>query len=239
MIHPQAADKKRPASSAGARWRVLLVDDHPIVREGLATRVEMEGDMIVSGMAETADQAIALIQKSEPDIVVTDLSLSGRPGLELIKDIRASWTALPILVLSIHDEDLWAERVLRAGAQGYVMKSHATEKVMEAMRRVLAGGLWLSEHMSSALLGRLSHHRKPNVQGMPLSTLSDRELEVFQMIGRGLSVKEIAQQLFLSSKTVEVHREHIKEKLGMRSSAELLRYAVVHTLEEPKYPPME
>lgn len=190
--------------------------------------------MIVSGMAETADQAVELIQKAEPDIVVTDLSLSGRPGLELIKEIRASWPALPVLVLSIHDEELWAERVLRAGAQGYVMKSHATEKVMEAMRRVLAGGLWLSEHMNSALLGRLTHHRQADMHGMPLSTLSDRELEVFQMIGRGLSVKEIAQQLFLSSKTVEVHREHIKEKLGLRSSAELLRYAVVHTLEEPK-----
>jgi len=190
--------------------------------------------MSVTGMAETADQAIGLIQKAEPDIVVTDLSLSGRPGLELIKEIRASWPALPVLVLSIHDEDLWAERVLRAGAQGYIMKSHATERVMEAMRRVLAGGLWLSEHMSSTLLGRLTHHRQPTVQGMPLSTLSDRELEIFQMIGLGLSVKEIAQQLFLSAKTVEVHREHIKEKLGLRSSAELLRYAVVHTLEEPK-----
>jgi DNA-binding NarL/FixJ family response regulator len=105
---------------------------------------------------------------------------------------------------------------------------------MEAMRRVLAGGLWLSDNMSSTLLGRLTHHRQPAVQGMPLSTLSDRELEIFQMIGLGLSVKEIAQHLFLSSKTVEVHREHIKEKLGLRSSAELLRYAVVHTLEEPK-----
>lgn len=194
----------------------------------------MEGDMVVTGMAETADQAIELIKKSEPDIVITDLSLSGRPGLELIKDIRTSWPALAILVLSIHDEELWAERVLRAGAQGYVMKSHATEKVMEAIRRILAGGLWLSDNMNTALLGRLTHHRQALPAEMPLSTLSDRELEVFQMIGLGLSVKEIAQQLFLSSKTVEVHREHIKEKLGMRSSAELLRYAVVHTLEEPK-----
>jgi len=234
MNHPQAAEKKRPTNSSQARWRVLLVDDHPIVREGLATRIEMEGDMVVSGMAETADQALDLIRQAEPDIVITDLSLSGRPGLELIKEIRASWAALPVLVLSIHDEELWAERVLRAGAQGYVMKSHATEKVMEAMRRVLAGGMWLSDNMSSTLLGRLTHHRQPPIHGMPLSTLSDRELEVFQMIGTGLSVKEIAQQLFLSAKTVEVHREHIKEKLGMRSSAELLRYAVVHTLEELK-----
>ena len=190
--------------------------------------------MIVAGMAETADQAIDFIQKSEPDIVVTDLSLSGRPGLELIKDIRTAWPALPILVLSIHDEELWAERILRAGAQGYVMKSHATKKVMEAIRRVLAGGIWLSEHMSSTLLGRLTHHRQPVTQAIPLANLSDRELEIFQMIGRGLSVKEIAQQLFLDSKTVEVHREHIKDKLGFRSGAELLRYAVIHTLEEPK-----
>jgi DNA-binding NarL/FixJ family response regulator len=154
--------------------------------------------------------------------------------LELIKDIRTTRPSLPILVLSIHDEDLWAERVLRAGAQGYVMKSHATERVMEAIRRVLGGGVWLSDHMSSALLGRLAHRRQPVTPEMPLATLSDRELEVFQMLGRGLSVKEIAAQLFLSSKTVEVHREHIKEKLGMRSSAELLRYAVVHTIEESK-----
>jgi DNA-binding NarL/FixJ family response regulator len=233
MNHPQPADsRKRPLSSARPRSRVLLVDDHPIVREGLATRIEMEGDMVVSDMAETADQAIERIQKEEPDIVVTDLSLSGRPGLELIKDIRTHWPGLPILVLSIHDEELWAERVLRAGAQGYVMKSQATEKVLEAIRRVLAGGLWLSEHMSSALLGRLTSRRQTVTRDTPLSRLSDRELEIFQMIGLGLSVKEIAQQLFLSSKTVEVHREHVKEKLGMRSSAELLRFAVIHTLEE-------
>ena len=211
----------------------MLVDDHPIVREGLTARIEMEGDMVVIGMAETADQALESIKKEEPDIVVTDLSLSGRPGLELIKDIRVGWPSLPILVLSIHDEDLWAERVLRAGAQGYVMKAHATEKVMEAIRRVLAGGLWLSEHMNSYLLGRLTHGR-PTTTGTPLATLSDRELEVFQMIGRGLSVKEIATQLFLSAKTVDVHRDHIKEKLGIRSSAELLRYAVIQTLEEPR-----
>jgi len=211
----------------------LLVDDHPIVREGLTARIEMEGDMVVSAMAETADQALEAIKKEEPDIVVTDLSLSGRPGLELIKDIRVGWPSLPILVLSIHDEDLWAERVLRAGAQGYVMKAHATEKVMEAVRRVLAGGLWLSEHMNSYLLGRLTHGR-PAETGTPLATLSDRELEVFQMIGRGLSIKEIATQLFLSAKTVDVHRDHIKEKLGIRSSAELLRYAVIQTLEEPR-----
>jgi DNA-binding NarL/FixJ family response regulator len=210
----------------------LLVDDHPIVREGLGARIEMEGDMMVCAMAENADQALESIEHSEPDIVVTDLSLSGRPGIELVKDIRTKWPSLPILVLSIHDEDLWAERVLRAGAQGYVMKAHATEKVIEAIRKVLAGGVWLSDSMNASLLGRLTHGRNA-ASGTPLAKLSDRELEIFQMIGRGLSVKEIALQLFLSSKTVEVHREHVKEKLGLRSSAELLRYAVTYTLEEP------
>lgn len=211
----------------------MLVDDHPIVREGLAARIEMEGDMIVCAMAENADQALEAIAANEPDIVVTDLSLSGRPGMELIKDIRTARPSLPILVLSIHDEDLWAERVLRAGAQGYVMKARATEKVMEAIRRVLAGGVWLSDELNSSLLGRLTHGRL-TASGTPLAKLSDRELEIFQMIGRGLSIKEIAMQLFLSSKTVEVHREHVKEKLGIRSSAELLRYAVTYTLEEPR-----
>jgi DNA-binding NarL/FixJ family response regulator len=208
-----------------------LVDDHPIVREGLAARIELEGDLIVCGMAATAEHGMELVAQLGPDIVVTDLSLSGKPGLELIKDIRAARPLLPILVLSIHDEDLWAERVLRAGAQGYVMKAQATEKVMEAIHRVLAGGMWLSERMSSLLLGRLTQGRN-TPSGSPLAALSDRELEVFQMIGRGLSMKEIAAQLYLSAKTIEVHREHIKEKLGLKSSADLLRYAVTYTLEE-------
>jgi DNA-binding NarL/FixJ family response regulator len=233
MNSPQTLVKKPCPPGAKPKLRVLLVDDHPIVREGLAARIEMEGDMTVCYMAQTADEAMEMINSSEPDIVVTDLSLSGRPGLELIKDIRAARPTLPVLVLSIHDEELWAERVLRAGAQGYVMKAQATEKVMEAIRRVLGGGVWLSEHMSSLLLGRLTAGHAA-ASGTPLSALSDRELEVFQMIGRGLSIKEIAAQLFLSAKTVEVHREHIKEKLGLKGSAELLRYAVTYTLEEHK-----
>jgi DNA-binding NarL/FixJ family response regulator len=220
---------RQPAE--GPRCRVLLVDDHPIVREGLAARIELEGNLLVCGMAATAEHAMDLVSQMNPDIVVTDLSLTGKPGLELIKDIRAARPTLPILVLSIHDEDLWAERVLRAGAQGYVMKAQATEKVMEAIHRVLSGGVWISERMSSLLLGRLTQGRN-TPSGSPLAPLSDRELEVFQMIGRGLSMKEIAGQLHLSAKTIEVHREHIKEKLGLKSSAELLRYAVTYTLEE-------
>ncbi len=227
LIKKPAPKPLTPSSKA----RLLLVDDHPIVREGLAARIEMEGDMTVCAMAETANQAADEIANHNPDLVVVDLSLSGKPGLELIKDIRVTRPTLPILVLSIHDEDVWAERVLRAGAQGYIMKSQATENVMSAIRRVLSGGVWLSDHMSSSLLGRLAGGRVVN-SGTPLATLSDRELEVFHMIGRGLSVKEIAVQLNLSAKTVDVHREHIKEKLSLKSSAELLRYAVIYTLEE-------
>jgi DNA-binding NarL/FixJ family response regulator len=208
------------------------VDDHPIVREGLTARIELEGEMTVCAMAESAQEAMQKVEETNPDIVITDLSLSGKPGLELIKDLRAARPTLPILVLSIHDEDLWAERVLRAGAQGYVMKAQATDKVMDAIRRVLAGGLWLSERMNATLLGRIAQGRERGASS-PLASLSDRELEVFQMIGQGLSMKEIAAHLFLSAKTVEVHREHIKEKLGLKSSAELLRYAVTHALGEP------
>ena len=232
MNQIQSMPKKQPLSKGKADCRVLLVDDHPIVREGLAARMELEGDMSVCGLAESASQAMDLINETSPDIVITDLSLSGKPGLELIKDIRAARPSLPILVLSIHDEELWAERVLRAGAQGYVMKAQATEKVMDAIRRVLAGGVWLSERMNSAVLGRLAQGQT-KVSDTPLVVLSDRELEVFQMIGQGLSVKEIAAHLYLSAKTVEVHREHIKEKLGLKSSAELLRYAVTYALGGP------
>jgi DNA-binding NarL/FixJ family response regulator len=215
------------------RSRVLLVDDHPIVREGLMARIELEGDLTVCAMAESAQEAMRKLPEANPDLVVTDLSLSGKPGLELVKEIRAQRPTLPILVLSIHDEELWAERVIRAGAQGYVMKAQATDKVMDAIRRVLAGGLWLSEKMNAALLGRIAQGRSQGASS-PLAGLSDRELEVFQMIGQGLSMKEIAAHLFLSAKTVEVHREHIKEKLGLKSSADLLRYAVTHALGEPQ-----
>ncbi|MGA3067125.1 MAG: response regulator transcription factor [Tepidisphaeraceae bacterium] len=163
--------------------RILLVDDHPIVREGLTARIELEGDLTVCAMAESAEEAMRQVQETNPDVVITDLSLSGKPGLELIKELRALRPTLPILVLSIHDEDLWAERVLRAGAQGYVMKAQATDKVMDALRRILAGGVWLSERMNASLLGRITQGRSLAATS-PLAHLSDRELEVFQMIGQ-------------------------------------------------------
>jgi DNA-binding NarL/FixJ family response regulator len=222
--------KKPAAQSDKSRSRILLVDDHPVVREGLEVRINQEPDLLVCGLTGDAQQAMELIPQLHPDLVITDLSLEGKPGLELVKDLERAHPSLPVIVLSIHDENLWAERVLRAGAEGYIMKSQATQKVVDAIRTVLGGGIWVSDRMNSMLLQKLTRKRIETA-GSPLDQLSDRELEIFQMIGNGLTLREIAAKLFLSMKTVEVHREHIKEKLGLKSSAELIRYAVTHALD--------
>jgi DNA-binding NarL/FixJ family response regulator len=216
---------------AGSKASVLLVDDHPIVREGLAMRLDEEADIAVCAVAADAHEALARVGELEPDLVITDLSLGGRPGLELVKDLAAQHPSLPVLVLSIHDETLWAERVLRAGARGYIMKSQATQKVVDAVRRVLSGGIWVSDAVNEMLLRRVAGKRKAAAGESSLETLTDRELEIYQMIGQGLTVREIAAKLYLSTKTVEVHRENIKEKLKLRSAMELIRHAVTHLLE--------
>jgi DNA-binding NarL/FixJ family response regulator len=213
------------------KHRILLVDDHPIVREGLAQFINNESDLHVSGMASSASQALELIAESQPDLVVTDLSLTGKPGLELVKELAVRYPSLPVLVLSIHDETLWAERVLRAGAEGYIMKSQATGQIVAAIRHVLGGEIWVSEQVNAILLQKQIRNNKP-LQGSPLDQLSDRELEVFQCIGRGMSMKEIAGVFHLSSKTVDVHRDHIREKLRVKSSTELIRYAVSYVLAD-------
>lgn len=209
--------------------RVLLVDDHPIVRQGLAMLINAEPDLMVCGEASTGAEALQLVRTTQPDLVMIDISLEDRSGVELIREIRAMAGELPMLALSMHDESLYAERVLRAGGRGYVMKQEATEKLLTAIRRVLAGEIYLSPRMSTRLLGQLAS-AAPGGDVSPISRLTDRELEVFTMIGRGLSTREIAEKLFLSVKTVEAHREHIKEKLGLRSSAELVRHAVQFNL---------
>lgn len=224
-----------PSSTGGSQplgktYRLLLVDDHPVVREGLGARLNAEPDLEVVGLAADAHQAMEMIEQQKPDLVITDLSLGGKPGLELVKDLEKAHPSLPVLVLSIHDESLWAERVLRAGAEGYIMKSQATQKVVDAVRQILSGGIWISERMNAVLLSRVARNRRPAL-GSPLESLTDRELEVYQMIGHGLPVREIAAKLHLSVKTVEVHREHIKEKLGLRTGMELIRHAVMHNLE--------
>jgi DNA-binding NarL/FixJ family response regulator len=220
------------AESSGAKSRIVLVDDHPVVREGLQLRLEAEPDLEIVGLAADTHEAMARIRQLKPDLVITDLSLGGKPGLELVKDLDKAFPDIPVLVLSIHDETLWAERVLRAGAGGYIMKSQATQKVVDAVRHVLAGGIWISEKMNSLLLQKMARTggRKAPPTGSSLESLTDREIEVYQMIGQGMAARHIAAKLHLSVKTIEVHREHIKEKLGLRSGMELVRHAVTHAL---------
>jgi DNA-binding NarL/FixJ family response regulator len=219
---------------SGTRKRsILLIDDHPIVRQGLAQLINQEPDLHVSSEAASAREALEMLEKEMPDIAIVDISLDDRSGIELIKDLRARNENLPVLVLSMHDEALYAERALRAGAKGYIMKQEATEKVMTAIRKALEGQIYVSERMAARLLDQFVS-AKPGEEESPLGRLSDRELEIFSMIGRGLGTREIANKLFLSIKTVEAHREHIKEKLKLRSGTELMRMAVQHALESPK-----
>jgi len=231
MEHPIPTAEMPSNPSRTRPSRILLVDDHPIVREGLSQFINHEPGLSVCGMAGDAAEAMEQIQKTAPDLVVADLSLSGKPGLEFVKDVSSHYPSLPILVLSIHDESLWAERVLRAGAEGYIMKSQATQKIVAAIRHILSGSIWVSEQVNATLLQKQISHRKP-APGSPLEQLSDRELEVFQCIGRGMSIREIAAAFHLSRKTVDVHRDHIREKLCIKSSNELIRYAVSHVLAD-------
>ena len=211
--------------------KVLLVDDHPIVRQGLGQLINEEPDLTICGEAEDFQQALAALDQVKPDVAIVDISLKDRSGIELIKEIRARKPELPILVLSMHDESLHAERVLRAGAKGYIMKQEATEQVMNAIRKVLRGEVYLSEKMSSRMVNRLVSGPQ-NVGGSPIERLSDREFEVFQMIGHGVGPSEIAEKLGLSVKTVETHRERIKEKLNLASGSELIRYAMQYVMDE-------
>jgi DNA-binding NarL/FixJ family response regulator len=219
--------------TATKKRMVLLIDDHPIVRQGLSQLINQEPDLHVSSEAASAREALDSLEKSRPDVAIVDISLEDRSGIELIKDLRNRDPELPILALSMHDEALYAERALRAGAKGYIMKQEATEQVMNAIRKVLEGQIYVSERMASRLLDQFVG-AKPGEDDSPLGRLSDRELEIFSMIGRGLGTREIANKLFLSIKTVEAHREHIKEKLKLKSGTELMRMAVQYALESPK-----
>lgn len=208
--------------------RILLVDDHPIVRQGLEQLINDETDLAVSVSVETGQAALASLDSNPLDLAVVDLSLKDTSGVELIKEILQRKPTLPILVLSMHDETLHAERVLRLGAKGYVMKQEATERVLDAIRQVLRGGIYLSQRMSAQLLHQMVGGKPPTGPSL-LSSLTDREYEVFTMIGRGMGTREIADKLGLSIKTIEAHREHIKDKLNLKNANELLRSALQHT----------
>lgn len=212
--------------AGAAAKKVLIVDDHPIVRHGLAQLIGQEKDLAVCGEAGTYDEALAALARGLPDVVILDLSLPGPSGLSLLKRIRELYPELPVLVLSMHEESVYAERALRAGANGYVMKGQADSAVIEALRKVLAGELYLSPESSTRLLQQFLGRARGSVGPTGIERLSDRELEVFECIGRGLSSQKIAEKLGMSVKTVEVHRVHIKRKLGIENGAQLMREAV-------------
>lgn len=205
--------------------RLLIVDDHPMMRTGLAQLIDNEPDLSVADEADNARQAQEAVMKQKLDLILLDISLPDKNGLELIKDIRALKPELAILVVSMHDESLYAERVLRAGARGYIMKQEGGKKFLQAIRRVLEGGIYVSEKMSSRILEIFSGHQA-SPSASPVARLSDREFEVFQLIARGSDTAAIARQLHVSVKTVEAHRVHIKEKLQLKTANDLVRYAV-------------
>ena len=214
------------STRANAQTRILIVDDHPMMRQGLAQLVNNEPDLAVCCEVENAHQALAAIDKARPDLVLADITLPDKSGIELIKDIQAIHPGLAVLVISMHDESLYAERVLRAGGRGYIMKHEGGKKLMEAIRQVLSGQIYVSEKMSARILESFSGRRFPGAGRSPVENLTDREFEVFQLIGQGNGTRQIAEKLHLSVKTVEVHRVNIKTKLKLQSATELIRFAV-------------
>jgi DNA-binding NarL/FixJ family response regulator len=213
------------------KTKVLLVDDHPIVRRGIADLINAEPDLEVSGEASTMQEALAHLSKQRPGLVISDVSLDGNNGIELMKNLSARTPAIPILAYSMHDESIYAERALRAGAKGYVMKQAPPEALLSAIRQILKGKIYLSEQMSDRLLGKLVGAGVSAVAtASPIDKLSDRELEVLQLLGKGLGTAQIAEKLCLSVKTVETYREHLKQKLNLANGQELLRYAIEWSL---------
>ena len=210
-----------------ARKRILIVDDHAVLREGLTTQINREPDLVVCGEAVTARAALAAIEKLAPDLVLADINLPGRSGLELIRDVRVLRPGLPVLVLSMHDETLFAERVLRAGGRGYVSKQQDGQSLIAAIRHVLSGQIYMSAGVSTRLFDSLAG--KPQRAGTlsPVELLTDRELEVFTLIGKARETKEISQRLGMSPRTVEAHRGSIKRKLKLKTGPELTRHAVL------------
>ena len=215
--------KPQPGIRKG-KIRVLLVDDHPVLRKGLAQLINQESDMLVCGEAEEATKAFDAVGTLNPDVGVVDISLKRGNGIELVKNVKARYPQIAMLVLSMHDETLYAERALRAGALGYIMKEEATEQVLVAIRRVVTGEIFLSEKMKGRMLQQLASGRGKVVVS-PIEHLTDRELEVFRLIGEGRGTRQIAAELHLSVRTVEAYREYIKDKLNLKNSTELVQHA--------------
>lgn len=213
------------ASAEPPRRRIMLVDDHPMMRAGLAQLISRQPDLMICAEAANPAEALKALPATNPEVLLADLTMPGRSGLEFIKDILALHPALPVLVVSMHDEAVFAERALRAGARGYIMKEAGGEALVDAIRQVLRGEVYVSPTMSARILAGLSG-RKPRGSDSPIEKLTDREFEIFQLIGQGKSTRDIAEQLGLSSKTVDVHRSHLREKLELKDSTALIRHAV-------------
>lgn len=212
--------------------QVLIVDDHPVFRSGLMGLVAMEPDLAVCGEAHDAAQAMDMIAKSPPDLVMMDMSLPDKSGLEALKDLRAVYPQLPVLMISMHDETLYAERVIRAGGRGYIMKQEGPEKVILAIRKVLSGGISVSDAISTLILDALAGSNGGKQGSSSVSKLTDREFEVYRLIGQGKEPQEVARMLHLSVKTVDTHRSQIKKKLGLKNNTELVHHATRWTAEQ-------
>jgi DNA-binding NarL/FixJ family response regulator len=218
-------------NQAVTKKRILVVDDHPIVRQGLSLLIDREPDLAVCGEAEEATGAMHLLASARPDVLIVDISLNGPDGLDLLKNIRITHPTLPVLILSMHEESIYAERALRAGANGYIMKQEATEKVLVAVRRILSGEIYVSDRVANKML---KHYitGAGTLRNSSIADLSDRELEVFRLIGDGHGTRQIAEELHLSIKTVESYQAHIKEKLSLRSARELMQHAIQWNMNE-------
>jgi DNA-binding NarL/FixJ family response regulator len=218
MVQP----KQNPVKDT--RSRILLVDDHAVVRYGIAQLINRQSDLVVCGEEEDASRAMSSISALKPDLVIADISLKDSSGLELMRNIKAQYSRIPILVVSVHDESIYAEIAFRAGALGYLMKEEALEKILTAIRRVLSGAIYVSDNLAAKMLQQ-QVRGQTDIHESPVKGLSDRELEVFHLIGAWKKTREIADELHLSIKTIEYYREQIKRKLNLKNAAELTQYA--------------
>src|SRR6266480_5515431 len=222
LERPMAQAKQTEVKDS--RARILLVDDHAVVRYGISQLINRQTDLVVCGEEEDASRAMSAINKLKPDLVIADISLKDSSGLELMRNIKAQYPGVPVLVVSVHEEGIYAEIAFRAGALGYLMKEEALEKILTAIRRVLDGAIYVSDRLAAKMLQQQVRGQK-DIHESPVKGLSDREMEVFQLIGRWKKTKDIAQELHLSIKTIEYYREQIKRKLNLKSAAELTHYA--------------
>lgn len=216
--------KKREVKEIDGKTRILLVDDHAVVRFGIAQLINRQADMTVCGEEEDASRALGAISTVKPNLVIADISLKDSSGLELMRNIKAQYPGLPVLVVSAHDESIYAEIAFRAGALGYLMKEEALDKIIMAIRRVLGGAIYVSDNLAAKMLQQ-QIRGQTNINESPVKSLSDRELEVFQLIGQWKTTREIADELHLSVKTIEYYREQIKRKLNLKNAAELTQRA--------------